>query len=63
MARDSGRTSIALSTRGHVRVHDRGLIDTSVLIGLESIDPARLPTELVVSAVTLAELVSWTARH
>jgi predicted nucleic acid-binding protein len=39
-------------------VHERGLIDTSIVIALESIDPARLPTELAVSAVTLAELAA-----
>lgn len=39
-------------------MHERGLIDTSIVIALESIDPARLPTELAVSAVTLAELAA-----
>jgi len=34
----------------------RGVIDTSVVIDLERIDPAGLPLELAVSAVTLAEL-------
>ncbi|MEA2127469.1 MAG: hypothetical protein QOJ85_360 [Solirubrobacteraceae bacterium] len=36
----------------------RGIIDTSVVIDLERIDPAELPTELAVSAVTLAELAA-----
>jgi predicted nucleic acid-binding protein len=36
----------------------RGLIDTSVLIDLQEIDPADLPVEVAVSAVTLAELAA-----
>jgi len=36
----------------------RGLIDTSVVIDLPSIDPAGLPRELAISAVTLAELAA-----
>jgi predicted nucleic acid-binding protein len=35
---------------------DRGLIDTSVAIALETIDPSRLPSEVAISALTLAEL-------
>lgn len=35
---------------------DRGLIDTSVAIALETIDPSRLPSEMAISALTLAEL-------
>jgi hypothetical protein len=34
------------------------LIDTSVLIDLERIDPGHLPIEVAVSAVTLAELAA-----
>ena len=34
----------------------RGLIDTSVLVDLESINPAQLPHEVSVSAITMAEL-------
>jgi len=36
--------------------HPRGLIDTSVVIDLELIAPDRLPLELAISAITLAEL-------
>jgi predicted nucleic acid-binding protein len=36
----------------------RGIIDTSVLIDLELIDAAALPSELAISAVTLAELAA-----
>jgi predicted nucleic acid-binding protein len=36
----------------------RGVIDTSVVIDLEHIDPARLPVEVAVSAVTMAELAA-----
>ena len=38
--------------------HQRGLVDTSVVIALERIDPNDLPVELAVSAVTLAELAA-----
>ncbi len=34
------------------------LIDTSVLIDLDALDPARLPAALAISALTLAELAS-----
>jgi predicted nucleic acid-binding protein len=40
------------------RRHARALIDTSVLIDLDVIEPGRLPLELAVSAVTLAELAA-----
>ena len=36
----------------------RGVIDTSVVINLENIDPARLPVEVAVSAITMAELAA-----
>jgi predicted nucleic acid-binding protein len=36
----------------------RGIVDTSVVIGLERIDPGDLPAELAISAVTLAELAA-----
>ena len=36
----------------------RGLIDTSVVIDLESIDAADLPMEIALSAITLAELAA-----
>jgi predicted nucleic acid-binding protein len=39
-------------------VHERALVDTSVVIDLESINPAELPAEIAVSAVTLAELAA-----
>ena len=38
--------------------HARGVIDTSVVIELEQIDPATLPSELAISAVTMAELAA-----
>src|SRR5712691_6032223 len=46
------------SSRGHVAEprHRRGLIDTSVVIDLGRVDPADLPSEIAVSALTLAEL-------
>jgi predicted nucleic acid-binding protein len=40
------------------RRHVRGLIDTSVVIDLERIDVERLPRELAVSAMTMAELAA-----
>lgn len=39
-------------------VRERGLIDTSVVISLDVIDPDALPEEVVISAVTLAELAA-----
>ena len=36
----------------------RGIIDTSVVIDLEQLDPAVLPVEVAVSAITLAELAA-----
>lgn len=38
--------------------HRRGIIDTSVVIGLGQIDTADLPSELAISVVTLAELAA-----
>ena len=38
--------------------HPRGLIDTSVVIDLELVEPADLPVELAVSAMTMAELAA-----
>ena len=40
------------------RRHARGLIDTSVVIDLDLIEPGDLPVDLAVSAVTLAELAA-----
>lgn len=37
---------------------DRGLIDTSVAVDLASLDPARFPTEIAISSLTLAELTA-----
>lgn len=36
----------------------RGLIDTSVVIDLQELDPTDLPVEVAVSAVTMAELAA-----
>lgn len=36
--------------------HPRGILDTSVVIDLELVDPRKLPLESAVTAVTLAEL-------
>lgn len=38
--------------------HARGLVDTSVLIDLDVIEPEHLPRELAISAITLAELAA-----
>lgn len=50
------------STRIRHRVaehrHPRGLLDTSVVIDLEVIDPGRLPVECAVSAMTMADLAA-----
>lgn len=36
----------------------RGLLDTSVIIDLETLDPTRLPIEAAVTAITMAELAA-----
>lgn len=36
----------------------RGILDTSVVIDLERIDPASLPNEVAVTAMTMAELAA-----
>jgi hypothetical protein len=40
------------------RGHRRGLLDTSVVIDIEMLDPSRLPAEVAVSALTMAELAA-----
>lgn len=40
------------------RRHQRGLLDTSVIIDMEMLDPAQLPAEVAVSALTMAELAA-----
>ena len=40
------------------RRHPQGIIDTSVVIDLETIDPSDLPDELAISSMTLAELAA-----
>ena len=36
--------------------HQRGLLDTDIMILRRWIDPAELPSEMAISAITLAEL-------
>ena len=36
----------------------RGILDTSVVIDLEQIDPSRLPIEVAISTITMAELAA-----
>lgn len=36
----------------------RGIVDTSVVIDLEQVEPHQLPAEIAISAVTLAELAA-----
>jgi len=36
----------------------RGILDTSVVIDLELLDPGRLPIEVAVTAITMAELAA-----
>jgi predicted nucleic acid-binding protein len=38
--------------------HHRGVLDTSVVIDLDGIDVSRLPAEVAVSAITMAELAA-----
>lgn len=36
----------------------RGLLDTSVVVDLDELDPSQLPVEVAVSAITMAELAA-----
>jgi predicted nucleic acid-binding protein len=54
----STRSSIRIRRHDSGRARDGGLIDTSVAVELEAIDRHLLPSELAISAVTLAELAS-----
>lgn len=38
--------------------HIQGMLDTSVIIDLDHLDPDRLPIEMAVSAITMAELAA-----
>lgn len=38
--------------------HERGILDTSVVIDLEKLDATQLPVEVAVSALTMAELAA-----
>ena len=40
------------------RRHERGVLDTSVIIDLDELDPLQLPISVAVSALTLAELAA-----
>ena len=57
-----GEISTRSLTRGWTSVPDqrlaRGILDTSVVIDLEHIDPGTLPMEVAVTAITMAELAT-----
>lgn len=38
--------------------HERGVLDTSVIIDLDELDPLQLPISVAVSALTIAELAA-----
>lgn len=38
--------------------HPRGILDTSVIIDLDVLDPADLPAEVAISAISMAELAA-----
>lgn len=38
--------------------HQRGMVDTSVVVDLHELDPGKLPREIAVSALTMAELAA-----
>jgi predicted nucleic acid-binding protein len=50
--------STSLWTRPSMPELTRGLLDTSVVIDYDQVDPDRLPDESAISAVTLAELAA-----
>jgi predicted nucleic acid-binding protein len=39
--------------------HTQGLLDTNIVILRRWVDPAELPDEMAISAITLAELSAW----
>ncbi|WP_433199718.1 type II toxin-antitoxin system VapC family toxin [Nocardia sp. CA-107356] len=39
-------------------VHERGLVDTNVLILIDAVDPDELPAEIFISSMTMAELTA-----
>lgn len=54
-------TSAPTNTRSRVaeqRRHQRGILDTSVVIDLEKLDAAQLPAQVAISALTMAELAA-----
>jgi predicted nucleic acid-binding protein len=51
-------TASPLPAGGAERGPTRGLLDTSVVVDHDLVDPARLPDESAISAVTLAELAA-----
>ncbi len=53
-------TRFSTTTRSPVagRTPERGLVETSVAIALETLDPAQLPAEIAISALSLAELTA-----
>lgn len=40
------------------RRHQRGLLDTSVVVDIEMLDPSQLPGEVAISALSMAELAA-----
>lgn len=57
--RSSDTTSTASLTRASLTVSERlekGLLDTSVVVDLNLLDPGQLPTDVAISVITLAEL-------
>jgi predicted nucleic acid-binding protein len=58
----SARTWMQMPTKPSSRVPEarpaRGILDTSVIIDLEKIDPLQLPIEVAISAITMAELAA-----
>ena len=52
------RSSTSSPLRVAEPLHPRGIIDTSVVIDLGRIHPSDLPSEIAISAVTLAELAA-----
>ena len=63
MLTDSARISKRESIRTQPPVAEqhragRGVIDTSVIIALERLDPDQLPAEMAIASITLAELAA-----
>jgi len=58
MRGDFARTSTRSWIKPSMAEPTRGVVDTSVVVDLDEIDPAQFPDESAIAAITLAELAA-----